>query len=42
MEVEQVGLDGEGIGAEGGAVADVGDGLEDFGGCAGADGEVVM
>src|ERR1700722_8658805 len=39
VEVEQVGLDGEGIRAEGGAVADVGDAGEDFGGCAGADGE---
>ena len=28
VEVEQVGLDGEGAGAEGGAVADVGDGRE--------------
>ena len=32
MEVEQVGLDGEGVGAEGGAVADVGDGFEEVGG----------
>ena len=30
VEVEQVRFDREGIGAEGGAVADVGDGLEEF------------
>ena len=28
MEVEQVGLDGERVGAEGGTVADIGDGLK--------------
>ena len=39
VEVQQVGLDGEGCGTEGGADADVGDGLEGFGGGAGADGE---
>ena len=32
MEVEQVGLDGEGVCAEGGAVTDVGDGVEGLGG----------
>lgn len=32
VEVEQVGLDGEGVCAEGGAVADVGDGVEGLGG----------
>lgn len=32
VEVEEVGFDGEGIGAEGGTVSDVGDGVEGFGG----------
>ena len=39
VEVEQVGFDCEGVCAEGGAVADVGDGVEGFAGWAGADGE---
>lgn len=39
MEVEQVGFDCEGVCAEGGAIADVGDGIEGFGGRAGAYGE---
>ena len=39
MEVQQVGLDGEGCCAEGGADADVGDGVEGFGGGAEADGK---
>jgi len=39
MEVEQVGFDGEGVGSEGGTVADVGDGVECLAGVAGADGE---
>ena len=36
VEVEEVGFDGEGVGAEGGAVADVGDGFEGLGCWAGA------
>jgi hypothetical protein len=39
VEVEQVGLYREGVFSEGGAIADVGDSVEDFGGKAGADGE---
>ena len=38
VEVEQVGFDSEGVCAEGGAVADVGDGFKGFGGFTGADG----
>ena len=37
MEVEQVGFDGEGVGAEGWAISDVGDGIEGFAGLACAD-----
>ena len=39
VEVQQVGLDGEGRGTEGGADTDVGDGVEGFGGGAEADGK---
>lgn len=39
MEVQQVGFDGEGVGPEGWAVADVGNGVECLGGWAGSDGE---
>ena len=34
VEVELVGFDGEGVGAEGGTIADVGDGVEGFAGLA--------
>ena len=39
VEVQQVGFDGEGVGSEGRAVADVGDGVKCFGGWACSDGE---
>src|ERR1700735_3872895 len=39
MEVQQVGFDSEGVGAEGGAVSDVGDGVECFSGSTCADGQ---
>ena len=39
VEVEQVGFDGEGVGAEGWTIADIGDGVEGFAGLACADGE---
>jgi len=39
VEVEQVGFNGERVCAKGGAIADIGDGLEGFCGWAGADSE---
>ena len=39
MEVEEVGLYGEGVFSEGGAIAYVGDGIEHLGFGAGSDGE---
>jgi len=39
VEVQQVGFDGEGVGAEGWAVADVGDGVECLDGRTCSDGE---
>jgi len=39
MEVQQVGFDGKGVGAEGWAIADVRDGVEGFAGLARADGQ---